>query len=261
MTPHSPYSSSHTVRRLTESCRNTRIFSGRILWWPRKRERRMNNERKTKKQLAEEVSRLGERLGLFQGLVENSPDAIVMIDAHGRVNYFSPGAHALTGYTATEVSGMHIADFYPAGVEEARENMRLLQAEGQLKNHQMSLKIKGDRLIEINTSISLLRDAQGEISGTIGVWKDVTEQKQAEEALREIEERYRRLFEDSQDAIGIVAADGRLVDVNQSWLDMLRQTREQAKEIKVADNYVDRSDLHRLMDEVTRLGSVEDFEC
>ncbi|MCH8799687.1 MAG: GAF domain-containing protein [Chloroflexi bacterium] len=154
----------------------------------------MNNQRKTKKQLAEEVSRLGERLDLFQGLVENSPDAITKHDAQGRVNYFSPGAEALTGYTAAEVSNMRAADFFPGGVEQAREVMRLLQADGQLRNYQQAIVAKDGRLIEIITSISLLRDAEGEISGTIGVWKDVTEQRRAEEALRKSEERSEALY-------------------------------------------------------------------
>ncbi|MCH7842717.1 MAG: GAF domain-containing protein, partial [Chloroflexi bacterium] len=154
----------------------------------------MNNQRKTKKQLAEEVSRLGERLDLFQGLVENSPDAITKHDAQGRVNYFSPGAEALTGYTAEEVSNMRAADFFPGGVEQAREVMRLLQADGQLRNYQQAIVAKDGRLIEIITSISLLRDAEGEISGTIGVWKDITEQKRAEEALRRSEERSDALY-------------------------------------------------------------------
>ena len=154
----------------------------------------MNDQRKTKKQLAEEVSRLGERLDLFQGLVENSPDAITKHDAQGRVNYFSPGAEALTGYTAEEVSNMRAADFFPGGVEQAREVMRLLQADGQLRNYQQAIVAKDGRLIEIITSISLLRDTEGEISGTIGVWKDITEQKRAEEALRKSEERSDALY-------------------------------------------------------------------
>ena len=89
----------------------------------------MNNERKTKKQLAAEISRLGKRLDLFQGLVENSPDAIVMTDAQGLITYFSPGAVALGGWTSEEMLGTLGADFYQGGVEEAREVMRLLRQE------------------------------------------------------------------------------------------------------------------------------------
>ncbi|MCI0904447.1 MAG: PAS domain S-box protein, partial [Chloroflexi bacterium] len=220
----------------------------------------MNNERKTKKQLAEEVSRLGERLDLFQGLVENSPDAIVMSDAQGRITYFSPGAEALTGWTAEEISSMRAADFYQGGAEEAREVMRLLREEGQLRNYQVSFKAKDGTSIEVYASFSLLYDSNGEFSGTLVAWKDFSERRQAEEALRETEDRYRGLFEDSQDAIGIVTADGRFLDVNQSWLDLLGATREQAMDMNAADFYVDTAGRDRLMDEMARHGSVKDFE-
>jgi PAS domain S-box-containing protein len=182
------------VRHLTESCHNTGIFSGSLPEWPHERERRMNNERKTKQQLAEEVSRLGERLDLFQGLVENSPDAIAMTDAQGQFTYVNPGTEALTGYTAEEMLGMRAADLYPGGLEAARDLMQLLRAKEQLRNHQYSLKVKDGRIIEAFASFSLLHDAEGEVSGTMTVWKDVTEQRRAEEALRRSEERSDALY-------------------------------------------------------------------
>ena len=92
--------------------------------------------------MIDEISQLRERLGLFQGLVENSPDAISMTDAQGRFTYVSPGAEALTGYTAEEFSGMRAADVYPDGVEKAREIMQLLRAEGQLQNYHYKLHLK-----------------------------------------------------------------------------------------------------------------------
>jgi PAS domain S-box-containing protein len=142
----------------------------------------------------EDLERERERSGLFQGLVENSPDAIAMTNAQGRFTYVSPGAEALTGYTAEELLGMRAADVYPGGVEAARELMQLLRAEGQLRNHQYSLKVKDGRIIEAFASFSLLHDAEGEVSGTMTVWKDVTEQKRAEEALRRSEERSEALY-------------------------------------------------------------------
>ncbi|MCI0844328.1 MAG: GAF domain-containing protein, partial [Chloroflexi bacterium] len=220
----------------------------------------MNNERKTKKQLAEEVSRLGEQLGMFQSLVENSPDAIVMTDAQGLITYFSPGAEALSGWKSEEMLGTLGADFYRGGVEEAREVMRLLREEGQLRNYQLTFTAKDGSSIEVYASFSLIHDANGEFSGTLVVWKDFRVRRQAEEALRETEERYRRLFEDSQDAIAVSTVDGRFIDVNQSWMDLFGATWEQAMEMKAGEFYVYPAERDRMVDELARHGSVKDFE-
>ncbi|MCH7843186.1 MAG: PAS domain S-box protein [Chloroflexi bacterium] len=173
------------AHRLTESCHNTGNFLGRY---------RMNDQRKTKKHLLEELERERERSGFFQGLVENSPDAIVMTDAQGRLTYSSPAVEALSGYTAEDLIGMRVSDFYQGGVEEAREFMQLLLEEGQLRNYLKTLKSKDGRLLEVLVSASLLRDDNGEVTGTLGVWKDITEQKRAEEALRRSEERSDALY-------------------------------------------------------------------
>lgn len=137
----------------------------------------MKEEPKTKEQMAEDISRLEQRLGQFQSMVENSPDAICMTDARGLITYFSPGEEALSGYTAEEVLGTAAADFYPGGTEAARAVMRQLRTEGPLLNYLQTFIVKDDNLIEVYASFSLIHDANGEVSGTLAVWKDFTKQK------------------------------------------------------------------------------------
>ncbi|MFQ5520719.1 MAG: PAS domain S-box protein, partial [Candidatus Methylomirabilia bacterium] len=138
--------------------------------------------------LALERARLYEEIrdtrDFLQSIAENSADAIVTADVRGRVTYFSPGAEEMFGYQAEEILGQPVAAYYRSGAEEARAVMERLGAEGRIKNYETAFLAKDGRWVEVNTSISLLRDASQAIVGTVGVMKDITERKRVEEELQ-----------------------------------------------------------------------------
>jgi two-component system cell cycle sensor histidine kinase/response regulator CckA len=84
--------------------------------------------------------------------------------------------------------------------------------------------------------------------------------KQAEEALRESEERYRALFEQSADAIYVTTQEGQVVDLNQAGLDLFGFTREELTEMNASDLYVHPPDRSRFQQEIEQKGFVRDFE-
>jgi len=92
------------------------------------------------------------------------------------------------------------------------------------------------------------------------VSRDVTEEKQANEKLQESEKRYRTLFEDSRDAIGIVTTDGRFVAVNQSYADLLGYTREELLRLDARDIYANPVDREKFQQEIEQKGTVKDYE-
>ena len=75
----------------------------------------MKDEKKTKQQLIDELAELRGRNDAFQDIAQHSADAIITTDPSGRCTYFSPGSEKLTGYTAEEVLGQRVAEFYPGG--------------------------------------------------------------------------------------------------------------------------------------------------
>ncbi len=100
----------------------------------------------------------------------------------------------------------------------------------------------------------------GAVVGVIGVATDVSERRQAEEALRKSEEEFRSLFEDSRDAIYISAPDGKVLDVNQAALDLFGFTRDEAIGSDVGDRFVEPSYRERFRQEIASTGGIRNFE-
>lgn len=90
--------------------------------------------------------------------------------------------------------------------------------------------------------------------------QEIAERKRVEKALRESEKRYRAFFKDSKDAIFITTREGKLVENNQSFLDLFGFTREEIAELNVRERYVNSDDRPRFQHEIEKVGSVRDYE-
>ena len=86
------------------------------------------------------------------------------------------------------------------------------------------------------------------------------ESKEAEEAFRQSEKRYRTLFKDSRDAICITTRDGEFVDANQSALDLFGYTREEMIGLNARQIYVDPENRLRFQRDIEKKGFVRDYE-
>ena len=74
---------------------------------------------------------------------------------------------------------------YVRGIQEAWDIMNLLGADGRIEHYEMDLKRKTGEVLTILTSASLLRDEEGKVIGTSGIFKNITEQKRLEAKLKE----------------------------------------------------------------------------
>src|SRR5205085_8891236 len=76
-----------------------------------------------------------------------------------------------------------------------------------------------------------MRQDEGETPYVLGHAQDITEQKQAEETLRESEEKYRDLFENANDLIQSLAPDGTFLFVNQAWRKAMGYSKAEIAEL------------------------------
>jgi PAS domain S-box-containing protein len=149
-------------------------------------------------------------------------DGVIATDASGRVTRMNATAERLTGWMLTEATGHGLTDIFRivnAGTREpVTDPVQLVMAKGEvvgLANHTVLLARDGQEY-QIADSAAPIRNDAGDIVGVVLVFSDVTEKYRVEMALRDSEDRYRTLVENSQDLITRVDADGRFTFVNSS---------------------------------------------
>jgi PAS domain S-box-containing protein len=127
---------------------------------------------------------LRETKEFLENIMESSIDGIVTTDLKGKITYMNRAMEEIVEHGREEVLGTHISRFYVRGIQEARDIMALLQADERAKNYEMEVKGKTGEVLTISNSIFLLRDETGQVIGTAGIFKDITEHKRLEAELK-----------------------------------------------------------------------------
>jgi PAS domain S-box-containing protein len=167
------------------------------------------------------------RQPLFQSLIEHSVDAIALVDGQGKVLYISPSIQRLLGYTPEELLGRVAFEFIHPDDQE--KTMAVLGAVVQQPGASLMVEYRlrhrdgSWRWMEA-TATNMLHDPQ--IGAIIGNFHDITERKQAEEALRASEAKFRKFFDSHIIGAFVSTLDGLYLEANDVLLDMLGYTRE-----------------------------------
>jgi two-component system cell cycle sensor histidine kinase/response regulator CckA len=162
-------------------------------------------------------------------IVESSTDAIFSKDLSGTIINWNRGAERLYGYSAAEMIGKPITTIIPPEQSgEITQILREIAAGRSVTFEQAARQRKDGSLVDVSLIISPVRDPKGQIVGASTIAHDVTERKRAEDALRDSEARYHRLFETAKDGILILDEhSGLIIDVNPFLIKLLDYPREE----------------------------------
>jgi len=139
---------------------------------------------------------------LYRLLVESVRDyAIFALDRDGYILSWNAGAERFKGYTADEVLGKHFSIFYPRELAAGgfpEFELRTAANTGRFEDEGWRIRKDGSRFWA-NVVITALRNDKGELTGFAKVTRDLTERREAEDAIRESEERLRLIVDGVRD--------------------------------------------------------------
>ena len=122
------------------------------------------------------------------------------------------------------------------------------------------LKPATDGALPLSLSATLIRlMAKPSFNATSVTSRSASVQKKAEQALRESDQRYRTLFEESIDGVYSVLRDGEITDANPSFRELFGYTREELIGKDIRDLFVDPADRPKFQEEIETKGFVKDY--
>jgi PAS domain S-box-containing protein len=192
----------------------------------------------------------------FRSLFEQSMDAIWILRPDGTGNVVNRAWLDMFGYEAEDIPSLRAVDLYADPAE--REGFLRRIAESGFVRDEVRFKRKDGTVFHCERAVVALRDAAGRVVRFQGVIRDITERKRTEAALRESEDKYRSLFEQSLDAIWIGRPDGSGNDVNPAWLKMFGYAAEDMPSLNAADVYADPRDRTEFLHRMAEAGTFTD---
>jgi PAS domain S-box-containing protein len=178
--------------------------------------------------MSRNVTEQVELVNLLAAIVDCSDDAIISKNLDGTVTSWNKSAERIFGYAPEEAIGQHIHLIIPPErhPEEATILDRLRR--GDRVDHFHTVRRRKDgSLIDVSLTISPVRDSSGRVVGASKVARDITEQKRAELALRESEQRFRVVTDASPILVWMASPDKLCYYFNKGWLDFVGRTIEQ----------------------------------
>ena len=135
----------------------------------------------SKRRLAEEE--LKRTKGYLENVIENSVDAIGIVDRRGRFILWNRRAEEIYGYSLEQLADKSAFELYP-DPEELNRMLSRLRRDGVVREYEILMKKRDGNIVPMDISISLLKNDQGETIGSVCVARDLSERKRAEMELK-----------------------------------------------------------------------------
>ena len=183
-------------------------------------------------------------------------DAVIATDVEGKITFMNTVAEGLTGWTLEEAAAKPVTEVFSIINEQTRSQVEnpvtKVLREGMivgLANHTVLMRKDGSE-VPIDDSGAPIKDGDGNASGVVLIFRDVTERKRADKALRESEERFKTLTQATFEGLAITE-DGKFIDGNDQLFRMLGYNREEMVGKDISE-FIAPEDRARVIDNVIK---------
>ncbi|MCX5971617.1 MAG: PAS domain S-box protein, partial [Coprothermobacterota bacterium] len=163
----------------------------------------------------------------YRTLLENMGEGIGFVNPEEQFDFTNAAAEDIFGVPLNDLLGRSLHEFAnPEQFGLIREQTERRRA-GEKSVYEIEIsRPNGEKRNLLVTAVPQF-NSQGKFVGALGVFRDITERKQAEEALRESEEQYRILFETMTEGVVLIAPDGQILHANPTAERILRLKRSE----------------------------------
>ena len=170
----------------------------------------------------------------YRALVEQSLDGIFLVEPETkRIIEANPAYQNLLGYTAAEMTALSLYDVAAAPREVVDENIRRIFSEARSGLGERQHRRKDGSLVDVEVTVNLVSYSGKKVLCCVA--RDITARKQAEEAVRRSEERYRELFENANDIVYTHDLQGNFTSLNKTGERVTGYTREEAARMNIGE--------------------------
>ncbi|MCE5336724.1 MAG: PAS domain S-box protein [Desulfobacteraceae bacterium] len=173
-------------------------------------------------------SMLRESEDRYRHIIDTANEGIWVMDAEHRTTYVNQAMAAMVGYTPSEMLGKEVEDFLFVEDMASFEQRRQERHAGMSEVYEQRFKRSNGYSLWTMVSAKALKNGEGGFCGSFAMLTDITGRRLAEEALRESEEKFRKIFLSNPDPIAMISVDEfRHIDVNDAFLNFIGLSRDE----------------------------------
>jgi len=193
-----------------------------------------------------------------RSLIEASLDPFVTISAEGKIMDVNKATELVTGVARDKLVGTDFSDFFTEP-DKARQGYQKVFTEGHVTNYPLELRHVNGQITPVLYNASIYKNEQGEVQGVFAAARDISQQKAAEQKIKQVGQYTRSLIESSLDPLVTISPEGTITDVNKATELVTGLQREQLVGTDFSNYFTDPEYAKAGYLQVYEKGSVRDY--